>query len=116
MKRDMDLVREILLWMEEHEDRLILSNEFKVFQDDREKTLGHIAILKSGSLIDEPQQGLLRITWDGHEFLDKIRDPEVWRKTKEGASKVNSWGFKLIGDIASGLIRAKVADLGIPLA
>jgi hypothetical protein len=27
-----------------------------------------------------------RLTWDGHEFLDAIRDPEVWRRTKEGVA------------------------------
>ncbi|MDY7099222.1 MAG: DUF2513 domain-containing protein [Pseudomonadota bacterium] len=116
MKRDMDLVREMLLWMEDHEDRLILVNEFKVFCDDSELTLGHIGILKSGGLIDEPQKGLLGVTWEGHEFLDKVRDPEIWTKTKEGASKLNSWGVKLIGEMASGFIRAKAVELGIPLA
>lgn len=111
----MDLVREMLLWMETHDDRLILLNEFALFRDDRDLTLGHIALLKSGGFVDEPQKGVLRITWEGHEFLDKVRDPEIWRKTKEGATKLNSWGIKLIGEMASGYIRAKATELGIPL-
>ncbi|MBD2841317.1 DUF2513 domain-containing protein [Erythrobacter rubeus] len=56
------------------------------------------------------------MTWEGHEFLDKVRDPEIWRKTKKGASELNSWGVKLIGEMATGYIRAKATELGIPLA
>ncbi|MFU7529179.1 DUF2513 domain-containing protein [Qipengyuania sp. ASV99] len=111
----MDLIREMLLWMEEHDDRLILLNEFKLFRDNRELTLAHIAMLKSAEFVVENDHRCLAITWQGHEFLDKVRDPEIWRKTKEGATKLNSWGVKLIGEMASGYIRAKAAELGIPL-
>ncbi|MEE4288434.1 MAG: DUF2513 domain-containing protein [Erythrobacter sp.] len=116
MKRDMDLIREMLLWMEAQDDRVILLTHFAVFRDDSELTLGHIALLQSAGFVDEPQRAVLRITWEGHEFLDKVRDPEIWRKTKEGASKLNSWGVKLIGEMATGFIRAKAVELGIPLA
>lgn len=116
MKRDMDLIREILLWMEAHEDRLIRLLGFKIFRDDEELTLGHISMLKSGGLIDEPQRGLLRVTWEGHEFLDKIRDPEIWAKTKAGASQLGSWSVKLLGEMATGYVKAKAAELGLPLA
>jgi hypothetical protein len=27
------------------------------------------------------------MTWAGHDFLDSVRDEQVWRKTKEGALK-----------------------------
>ena len=102
--------------MEDHEDRLIIANEFKIFRDNTELTLAHLAMLKSGGFVDEPQRGLVRITWEGHEFLDKVRDPEIWKKTKDGASRLNSWGVKLVGELASGYIRAKATELGLPLA
>ena len=116
MKRDMDLIREMLLWMEEHNDRLILLNEFQVFRDDREKTLGHLRMLKSAGFVEELSKNQLGISWAGYEFLDKVRDDKIWRKTKEGASKVGSWSVKLLSEMASGLIRAKAEELGIPLA
>lgn len=57
-----------------------------------------------------------RLTWQGHEFVDEVRDPEIWRKTKEGAEKVGSWSIKLLGELAAGFVRAKAAELGLPLA
>jgi Hypothetical protein (DUF2513) len=29
----------------------------------------------------------LNLTWQGHEFLETVRDPDVWERTKEGASR-----------------------------
>ena len=42
----------------------------------------------------------LYLTWQGHEFLNSIRDPEVWSKTKEGAKKVGNFSIQFIGEIA----------------
>jgi hypothetical protein len=36
-----------------------------------------------------------RLTWNGHEFLDAVRDDEVWRRTKEGARKAGNAGTLL---------------------
>ena len=36
-----------------------------------------------------------RLTWEGHEFLDKIRDPSMWGKIK---SKVKEKGLDLTFD------------------
>ena len=57
-----------------------------------------------------------RITWAGHEFLDTVRDPEIWRKTKNGADQLGSWTIKILADMASGYVRAKAQELGLPLA
>ena len=37
-----------------------------------------------------------RLTYAGHEFLDAVRDGEVWRRTKEGAAKAGGAGLKLM--------------------
>ncbi|MFZ1741425.1 MAG: DUF2513 domain-containing protein [Pontixanthobacter sp.] len=112
----MDLIREILLWMEEQDNRLILFNGFKVFRDNSELTLGHLSMLMSAGFVDEPSKNQLRITWSGHEFLDKVRDPEIWSKTKAGAAKLGSWSVKVLGEMASGYIRLKAAELGLPIS
>lgn len=118
MKRDMDLVRQILLAVEGSSDLIVLS--FTVDTDPQTKQF-HLRLLQdAGHLSYEksPAGGMYgwRMTWTGHEFLDEVRDPEIWRKTKEGADKVGSWSIKLLGEIASGLIRAKAIELGLPLA
>jgi hypothetical protein len=42
----------------------------------------------------------LNLTWQGHEFLEAVRDPEVWRRTKEGAAKVGNFAISFLFDAA----------------
>jgi hypothetical protein len=37
-----------------------------------------------------------------------MRDPEIWRKTKEGASKAGGFTVSLLADLAKGLIRTQI--------
>lgn len=44
------------------------------------------------------------ITWEGHKFLDNIRDNFVWKKTKSITSKFSSVSFNVISEVASNVI------------
>ncbi len=50
----------------------------------------------------------LRITWDGHEYLDSVRDPDIWDKTKLGAEKVGGFSLDVMKALAKGLIKKKL--------
>lgn len=50
------------------------------------------------------------ITYDGHEFLEKIRPPTVWDRTKDVAGKVGSYGLKVIAKIAEGVTEAIIKE------
>ena len=52
-----------------------------------------------------------KLTWQGHEFLDDIRDQDIWDKTKERAKGLASVGLTLIWEIAKAEIKMK---LGLP--
>lgn len=114
MKRDMDQVRSLLLWMEEQDTDMFLLQMLPGFPD-QEATIGYVMMLESGGFLSRSAKGTIRMTWAGHEFLDQVRDAEIWRKTKAGAEKVGSWSMKLLGDLATGYIRAKAIELGLPL-
>jgi hypothetical protein len=51
-----------------------------------------------------------RLTWSGHEFLDNVRDPEIWRRTKEGADKVGGFSLEVLGASAKGFIKKQVSE------
>jgi hypothetical protein len=55
------------------------------------------------------------LTWRGHEFLDTVRDGEIWRQTKETATKVGAASFQAIFAIATAAIKQKLTEHGIPL-
>lgn len=44
------------------------------------------------------------ITWDGHKFLDTIRDNKVWSTTKGIVSKFSSVSISMIENISSQVI------------
>ena len=47
----------------------------------------------------------LQLTWNGHEFLDAVRHPEVWRKAKDGASKIGSASVGILLEIAKAYVK-----------
>ena len=51
-----------------------------------------------------------RLSWQGHDFLDSIRDPEVWNKTKKGAAAAGGFTFDLLKDLAKGFIKTKIEE------
>ncbi|BAK99744.1 hypothetical protein OBV_25460 [Oscillibacter valericigenes Sjm18-20] len=48
------------------------------------------------------------ITYEGHEFLEKIRPETVWKKTTTIAGEIGSFGLKTIGKIAEGVTTASI--------
>lgn len=90
MRRDMDLIRELLLAIEARP--LGSSEDIAVEGHDRETVAYHLALLQEAGLIDAlvdeiygeavPQVIVKRLTWDGHEFLDSARNQTVWARTK----------------------------------
>ena len=87
MKRDMDLIRLILLKIESSEYEEI--EDFNIHGYDLSSIKYNGELLLQAGLIDsfyEDSIGELcvgKLTWDGCDYLDKIRDNSVWKKTKD---------------------------------
>ncbi len=85
----MELVRELLLLIESTNDR----QELVIPEDwNREVVAYHLKILDQAEYVDNntkwadnsPMWLMASLTWDGHEFLDSIKDNSIWQKTKAG--------------------------------
>jgi hypothetical protein len=122
MQRDLDLVREILLAVEKHEkmngaaliwNNLELDNRTQaevVFHINLLKEAGYLKLVKS-SLASEGEDLMpliLRLTWDGCEFLDAARDDKRWAQAKEIAGQVGSFAFGLLGPLLMDLARQAI--------
>ena len=92
MKRDMDLVREILLEIEkQHVSTAIYNLEINGYE--KETVVYHCKILYEAGLISTYNAqyagneiwsfGVGSLTWEGNDYLDKVRDTSTWRKTKD---------------------------------
>lgn len=92
MKRDMDLVREILLQIEkQYISTTIYDLEIQGY--DMPTVAYHCKILYDAGLISDYKAQYAdgdiyyfevgALTWEGNDYLDKIRDNSIWRKTKD---------------------------------
>lgn len=92
MKRDMDLVRKILLEIEKQYVSSALYN-LKIEGYDTTTIAYHCKILHEAGLISDYKVqyasntiysfGVGSLTWEGNDYLDKVRDDTIWRKTKD---------------------------------
>lgn len=92
MKRDMDLVREILLEIEKSYVSTAI-RDLHIDGYDKETIAYHCKILHEAGLVSEyipryADNGLFAffvggLTWEGNDYLDKIRDNTIWKKTKD---------------------------------
>ena len=91
MKRDMDLCRAILFAIEEQYVDTVLY-DLQIPEYTMEQVAYHCKILKEAGLITDYKAlyasnhivdfGVGSLTWEGHDFLDKIREDTIWNKTK----------------------------------
>lgn len=124
MKRDMDLIRDILLEIEEgrrifeirsaSESAVLgLDDEGSMSREEAERWHYNLSLMHDAGLVDFRRSGggawfVEGITWAGHDFLDSVRDPEIWEKTKEGAEKAGGFTLDVLGALAKGLIKQKI--------
>ncbi len=120
MQRDMELIRKILFTIEEkYVDTWLSGNEINIDGYDMKTVAYHCAILHDAGLVyDYNGQngdgellffGVGRLTWAGHEFLDKIKNDTVWNKTK-GVIKEKGIPFVLdaVKEIATAITTAMI--------
>jgi hypothetical protein len=125
----MELVRTLLLKVEEmpieagHVVGIDWSDAFfEVEGFDRDTAIKHFELLMKAGFIAAPSsQGMTQfvltgLTWEGHEFIDAIRNPEVWKKTKAGMKAVGGFGLDLMVQIAKAEGKRLISEkLGITL-
>jgi hypothetical protein len=112
MQRNWDTIREILSRLEEvttEQGCLRLSN---FPEEKRVEVSYHMELLMEAGLVSGQMSKTIgsgpydflaiRLTWQGHEFLDAIRSDTVWQKTKTSfLSKGVSMTFDLVKSVAS---------------
>lgn len=123
MKRDMDLLREMLLAVENASPKLLSLPKFPTHEDWEVVEHANLAVQAGllNAVVFTPLKGLptvsnLTLTWEGHEFLDRTRDPDIWSQTKGAAKKVGSWSMPLLLELAGGFLKAKASSFGLPMA
>lgn len=124
MKRNIDSIRAVLLYLE---DNLKIGNPVSShtvseeilrkegctfgFEDDILYAIKQLydsemidANIVNYTMSDFPNYFIKDIRPAGHDFLENIHNNEIWEKTKAKASKVGSFSIQIIGAIAKQLV------------
>ena len=107
MKRDMDLVREILKAVEAIEEDDSVTH-FQLEGLAPYVTDYHVARLKEAGFLraemmsgHRPRAVVLGLTWQGHEFLDAIKNDTVYRRVQKKVTSVGGHApFEIVKDLA----------------
>ena len=119
MKRDMDLIRRIVLALDEHDDPL---NPVMGLSGVDDAIFNYHAslIIEAGLAAGTSQEfldgggmvWLWRLTWAGHDFADAIRSETVWKAAVDNVIKPTaSWTFGILLEYLKVEIRSRIPGL-----
>ncbi len=110
MKRDMDLVRSILLQVEANEDDprgmipLDIPGKSPMDVSYHVMLMAEAGLITAHDLSSSSGYNFIpkRLTWSGHEFLDAARNETVWNETKMTvAKKAGTVSFEVLKALLS---------------
>lgn len=118
MKRDWDLVRDILRRTETETSNAKTLGLSDFSESMASQVAYHVELLIEAGLIDGRMSKalgsspshfvIIRLTWRGHEFIDQIRSDSVWDKTK---AKFSSEGISMTFDLVKQVALDLAANL-----
>jgi len=118
MKLNQDCVRRLLLTLEEINTPVRRTSISEIQKTESMKEYSYedifytIQTLDSAHYIDAEfsrspggySAYVISITWDGHEFLNTIRDEKVWKETKRAVNSFSSVSLEILSKTATTLI------------
>jgi hypothetical protein len=109
LKRDMELIRKVLFYIEEKGNSETLIRQWDIDGYDFKEISYQVKLLVEHGLVNGRSSGLDGVllwyadslTWDGHDFLDAIKNDTIWDKVKSG---IKSKGLEL-GQVSFGVLK-----------
>lgn len=111
MQRDLDLIRMILLRLEASKEKEI--DPTPPEGCDWERFGYHLEILEEAEFVvmtsvttfEGTSYHDCRLTWNGHEYLDAVRNDDVWSRVKEKAAPLGPVPVAVIAELAMAVVK-----------
>ena len=114
MKRDNDYLRDLLFKIESNDGYLIFVPLTFGMSDEQQNEYYHVQLLcDAGYLVTlrETENSGYRLTSQGHDFIDTIRDKGIWEKTKAAVTETGGNAtIEILKTLAHEFLKKKVAD------
>jgi hypothetical protein len=117
MKRDMDLIRTLLLTIEAGEHGIV-AKQIEIPGYTQEQINYHAYLLGEAGLANtndvtshgskSPEALIYSLTWEGHEFIDSIRENNIWNQAKDKISKVGGASLPVWTALLTELIKKAI--------
>lgn len=114
MRLNNDCIRDVLLYIEDNTDykkRFINIDKLLTDLDYDENTLFyHISMISQANLVDKVVYAdnkpisTSSLSWNGHQYLDNIRDDKVWSMVKDKTKNLASVSLNVLIPLASKLL------------
>jgi hypothetical protein len=130
-KRDMDVIRELLLEIEggrktyelldrASADALGVARKEDLSDERVHQICLYLGMLENAKFIELQKMGggvwwVKEISWAGHDFIDSVRDPEIWKGAKGIAARAGGFTAGLLAAAAKGLIKSQMQAHGIEM-
>ena len=120
MELKKDCVRDVLLYLEKNlnYNEEVFANKIELKKYSKEdiyytceklSEAGFLNVKIDKFIMSETPLIMIKsITYEGHQFLDNIRDENVWKETKNRLSIIKDVSLNVIGQVASAVILAKL--------
>lgn len=119
MKRDMELIRQILIEFEkiDEQDRGGIGR-FKIEGYSHEEVVNHVFLLEQKNMVEiinctsNTGRAFLAkgLTWEGHDFLDKARNERIWKKALAKFSNIGVTAtLDLLKELLTSLIKEELS-------
>ncbi|WP_371069132.1 DUF2513 domain-containing protein [Sediminibacillus sp. JSM 1682029] len=123
MQLNHDCIRDLLLAVEKHtniddhlyHDKLLSLSELEQYDNDTiiytAQKLNEAGYLKGSLdyyLDNRPYIAISSLTYDGHTFLDTVRDEGIWKDTKQAASTVSGASVPVLFELGSAFLKSKL--------
>jgi len=108
MKRDNDYLRQLLLKYEADDSHQIVA--VKELDGSNEKLVYHVDLLCDAGLVAPLSNQVYRLTNQGHDFLEAIRNETVWKKTNDVIVQTGGLvTLDILMGIAKGFLKEAIA-------
>ncbi|WP_161495833.1 DUF2513 domain-containing protein [Bradyrhizobium japonicum] len=124
MKLEVDLVRQLLLHIDEHATRPISDLDSITIEGWTDDQIDyHVVQLEDAGFIEasidsvpdneDPDlvhvvYSVRRLTYKGHEFVETVRDATIWRKVKEKAKVAGAVTLPALMQVGAAFIKSQI--------
>ena len=111
MKRDNEYLRGLLFEIESNEDDLYFVTVTMGMSAEERKEFYHIQLLCDDGYVIQVSEDGYRLTAQGHDFIEAIRDEGIWEKTKKAVTETGGNAtLEMVKIIAVGLLKKKISE------